>query len=104
MRLVELDERKKKAADVTTVEDAELRTILAMMLDPETRRHTVGAQRKGYKELREAVDEFVNAVNVGGMDLGEFRGKNEMRSIEMVGELGDPRMMIRDGGKGGMMK
>ena len=56
-----------------------------MMLDPETRRHTVGAQRKEYRDLRAAVDEFLSAVNVNDPE-----GEGRKKDIGRLGEMGEP--------------
>ena len=60
--------------EVGSTDEGQLKTVLVMMLDPETRRHTVGAQRKEYRDLRLAVDEFLSAVNVNDLE-GEPRKK-----------------------------
>lgn len=83
--VVELDEKRKMAEEVAKVEETQLKTVLVMMLDDETRKHTVGAQRRGYKELRAAVDGFLSAVNVGEVEVGTRK-----RDVAKVGEIGDP--------------
>ena len=82
--LRELDERKKAAEEVGHVDEGQLKTTLVMMLDGETRKYTVVAQRKGYEELREGVNEFLRAVHVGEVDVSG--GKKDVAAIGMCGD------------------
>ena len=43
--MVEFDMKRKKAEEVGKIDEGQLKTIVTAMLDDETRRHTVAAQR-----------------------------------------------------------
>jgi hypothetical protein len=65
--LLDLDEKKRKLEEIgrQKVEEEQMKTIVVMMLDEETRKHTVAAQKGDHKLLRYAVDDFVGAVAAG---------------------------------------
>jgi len=82
--LLEFDERKKKFLEICEKEPDQWhsKSVLAAMLDPETRRHTATAQTDSYEDFRLKVQEFVNITSLGAggttkMDIGAIQQEEQ---------------------------
>ena len=66
--LVEMESKRRRYEEVTgkAPDDAHLKSILAAILDTDTRKHTVIQQgiSSSYEDLKRKVQEFVNAVSL----------------------------------------
>jgi hypothetical protein len=61
--LLEMDEKLKRAEDCgKTINLEEVKTVMVMWMDDETKRCLVKDLRKEYRELRRAVNEHVEAM------------------------------------------
>ena len=88
--LVELDEKRRRVEEVNTVDEEQLKTVLTMMLDDETRRYTAKEQRGTYAELRRAVNEFLSVVNVVGVEMSKGRRQSDRMDIGRIERANDP--------------
>ena len=88
--LVELDEKRRRVEEVNTVDEEQLKTVLTMMLDDETRRYTAKEQRGTYAELRRAVNEFLSVVNVVGVEMSKGTRQSDQMDIGRIERANDP--------------
>ena len=88
--MLELDEKRRKAEEVKEVDEEQLKTVLTMMLDEDTRRYTAKEQRGSYAELRRAVNEFLSVVNVVGVEVNTGTRQSDRMDIGRVEEANDP--------------
>ena len=87
---MELDEKNRGVEEIKMVGEEQLKTVLTMMQDDETRRYTAKEQRWAYAELRREASEFLSVVSVVGVEVSKGARQSDHMDIGRVEQSNDP--------------